>query len=58
MWSELIIIALLIAVAIIGYNAMQPAETCGLTVGKPDMAANNSTGGFPKIDMSCKRVVA
>jgi hypothetical protein len=57
MWSELIIIALLLGIAIIGYNAMQPSETCGLSVGKPDMAANNSTSGFPKVELSCKRVV-
>lgn len=61
MLKELVIIALLVSVAYFGYQAMQPAETCGLNVTKPAEAANSSSafggGIMPKIDMSCKVVV-
>lgn len=49
------ILALLIIALIFyaGYQAMQPAETCGLSVTKPPQ---NSTA-FPNIDASCTRTI-
>jgi len=54
MWAEIIIVMLLIVVCIFAYGAMEPNQTCTLSVKKPLVDNSSNKTGIPDVQIGCR----